>query len=189
MKTIHITDRDEWRTWLAGHFDRETEIWLVYNKKETGLPSIDYGASVEEALCFGWVDSLIKKIDDNRYARKFTPRKEVSKWSEHNKKRVEKMIKTGRMTEHGMRLVEAAKKNGCWDRPDKRPILKFTIHPEFQEALSQDSKVREIFENLPASHQKQYLGWIEMAKRPETRRRRIEEALQMLAKGKKLGLK
>lgn len=159
------------------------------NLEKTGLPSIDYGASVEEALCFGWIDSLIKKIDDNRYARKFTPRKEESKWSDHNKKRVEKMIAAGRMTAHGMRLVEAAKKNGCWNRPEERPILKFTIQPEFQEGLFQDSKAREVFDNLPASHQKQYLGWIEMAKRPETRRRRIEEALRMLAKGKKLGLK
>jgi len=189
MKTIHITDRDAWRAWLADNFDRETEIWLVYNKKETSLPSIEYGASVEEALCFGWVDNLIKKVDDNRYARKFTPRKEVSKWSEHNKTRVGKMIKAGRMTAHGMRLVEAAKKNGCWDRPDIRPSLTFNLRPEFQEALNKNSKARDAFDSLPASHQKQYLGWIEMAKRPETRQRRIEEALQMLAKGKKLGLK
>jgi uncharacterized protein YdeI (YjbR/CyaY-like superfamily) len=189
VKTIHITDRKEWRAWLADHFDRETEIWLVYNKKDTGLPSIEYGASVEEALCFGWVDSLIKKLDDNRYARKFTPRKEISKWSEHNKKRVEKMIKAGRMTAHGIRLVESAKKNRNWDRPDERPSLKFSMHPEFQQALDKNSKAREVFDNLAASHQKQYLGWIEMAKRPETRRRRIEEALQMLAKGEKLGLK
>jgi uncharacterized protein YdeI (YjbR/CyaY-like superfamily) len=189
VKTIHITDRDKWRAWLADNFDREAEIWLVYNKKETGLPSIEYGASVEEALCFGWVDSLIKKIDDNRYARKFTPRKEISKWSDHNKKRVEKMIKAGRMTAHGMRLVEAAKKNGCWDRPVERPTLKFTIHPEFQEALDKNSKAKQVFDKLPPSHRKQYLGWIEMAKRPETRRRRIEEALRMLPKGEKLGLK
>jgi uncharacterized protein YdeI (YjbR/CyaY-like superfamily) len=179
----------KWRAWLEDHFDRVTEIWLVYNKKETSLPSIEYGASVEEALCFGWVDSLIKKIDENQYARKFTPRKEKSKWSESNKKRVEKMVKAGRMTIHGMRLIEAAKKSGSWDQPDVRPILSFAIHPEFQEALDHNSIAYDVFKNLPVSHQKQYLGWIEMAKRPETRQRRIKEALQMLTKGKKLGLK
>jgi len=189
VKTIHITDREQWRDWLKSHFDKETEVWLVYNKKETGLPSIEYSASVEEALCFGWVDSLIKKIDESRYARKFTPRNEVSKWSEHNKKRVEKMITAGRMTEHGMRLVEAAKKNGCWDRPDLRPALAFTMHPDFKNALNKNPKAKQAFESLPASHRKQYLGWIEMAKRPETRQHRIEEALEMLAKGEKIGLK
>jgi len=189
VKTIDITDREQWRDWLKKYFDKETEVWLVYNKKETGLPSIEYGASVEEALCFGWVDSLIKKIDESSYARKFTPRKEVSKWSEHNKKRVGKMIKTGRMTEHGLRLVEAAKKNGCWDRPDTRPTLSFAMHPEFKDALNKNPKAKQVFEKLPASHRKQYLGWIEMAKRPETRQRRIGEALRMLAKGETLGLK
>jgi uncharacterized protein YdeI (YjbR/CyaY-like superfamily) len=110
MKTVHFGTRDEWRAWLADNFDKEKEVWLVYNKKEAGLPSVEYGASVEETLCFGWVDSLIKKIDATRYARKFTPRKEVSKWSEDNKRRVERMIAAGRMTASGKRLVEAAKK-------------------------------------------------------------------------------
>jgi uncharacterized protein YdeI (YjbR/CyaY-like superfamily) len=189
MRTIHVSDRDEWRAWLAEHFDKEPEIWLIYNKKESGLPSIDYGTCVEEALCFGWIDSLIKKIDDKRYARKFTPRKEDSKWSEHNKRRVKKMLEAGRMTAPGMRLVEAAKKNGSWDRPDKRPTLSYPMHPEFRKALDENSKARQVFDNLSASHQKQYLGWIEMAKRTETRQRRIGEALRMLTQGKKLGLK
>ena len=127
MKTVEVKTRAEWREWLAANHDRETEIWLIYYKKETGIPCVAYGASVEEALCYGWVDSIIKKIDDTKYVRKFTPRKESSKWSPTNIKRVDKMIDAGLMTEHGMQLVEAAKKSGSWDNPVQKPDLNFEI--------------------------------------------------------------
>lgn len=189
MKTITVTNRADWREWLSENHDKENEVWLVYYKKGTGKSSIEYGASVEEALCFGWVDSLIKRLDEERYVRKFTPRRAGSKWSASNKKRVEKMLKTGLMTEHGMQKVEAALQDGSWDEPDQRLELTFAVLPEFEQALNQNVKARQNFESLSAAHQKQYLGWIEVAKRPETRERRIAESIRLLEEGKKLGLK
>jgi uncharacterized protein YdeI (YjbR/CyaY-like superfamily) len=189
MKTVEAKHRAEWRDWLAEHHDKETEIWLVYYKKGTGVASVDYESSVEEALCYGWVDSIIKKIDDRKYARKFTPRKDDSKWSPSNIKRVKKLIKEELMTEAGLQKVEAAKQSGKWDEPVQRPELSFEMHPEFGEALEKNKQAKETFENLAPTYQKQYLGWIEVAKRPETREKRIKESIRLLEGGEKLGLK
>jgi uncharacterized protein YdeI (YjbR/CyaY-like superfamily) len=189
MKAIEFKDRTEWRAWLAGNHDRENEIWLIYYKKDTGIPSIDYGDSLDEALCFGWVDSLIKKIDEQKYARKFTPRKDDSKWSLVNKKRVEQLMQDGLMTEHGMKKVEAAKRSGSWDAPVQKQKMDFKIPAEFAEALKNSPEAEENFSNLAPTYQKQYLGWIVTAKRPETMEKRIAESIQLLNKGKKLGLR
>jgi len=189
MKTLDVENRTEWRDWLAEHHNNEAEIWLVYYKKGTGIATIDYEASVQEALCFGWVDSIIKKIDDTKYARKFTPRKDDSKWSPSNIKRVNKLLKEGLMTEVGLQKVEAAKQSGKWDDPIQRPELSYAIHPEFARALKDNKQAQETFENLAPTYQKQYLGWIEVAKRAETREKRIKESIQLLERGKILGLK
>ena len=189
MKTVEAKNRAEWRAWLTANHDQETEIWLVYYKKETGKVSVDYDASVEEALCYGWVDSIIKKMDETKYVRKFTPRKDDSKWSPSNKRRVENLIQEGLMTEYGLQKVEAAKQSGKWEAPAQRPKLTFELSAEFAEALSKNKKARGTFENLSPSHQKQYLGWIEIAKRQDTREKRIQESIRLLAEGKKLGLK
>ena len=108
MKTLHVTERGEWREWLASHHGSETKIWLVFHKTHTGVTSISYGAAVEEALCFGWIDSIIRRIDEDRYVRKFTPRRIDSVWSESNKRRAERMIAEGRMTGAGLAQVVAA---------------------------------------------------------------------------------
>jgi uncharacterized protein YdeI (YjbR/CyaY-like superfamily) len=189
MKTLEIKNRAEWRTWLAANHDKETEVWLIYHKKITGQACIEYEASLEEALCYGWVDSLIKKLDDTKYARKFTPRKENSKWSLVNKKHAQQLVKDGLMTEHGLKQVEAAKQSGHWDNPTQKPELIFEMPAEFAEALRKDKRAGETFGKLAPVYQKQYLGWIEVAKRPETREKRIKESIRLLAAGKKLGLK
>lgn len=189
METLTVSGREAWRNWLDENHDRKSEIWLVYFKKESGLPSLDYEETVEEALCFGWVDSLIKKIDDQRYARKFTPRTEESQWSEPNKRRVERVIEAGLMTEHGLKLVEIAKESGRWDEIVKPPELDYDLHPAFESALQANPTAQENFHGLTPSYRKQYTGWINHAKRPETRRKRIQEAIERLEKGEKLGLK
>ena len=189
MKTVEVKNRADWRAWLAANHDKETEIWLVYHKKGTGKEAIDYESSVEEALCYGWVDSIIKKIDETKYVRKFTPRKDDSKWSPSNKRRVKKLVKERLMTEFGLQKIEAAKRSGQWDAPDQRPELSFEMHPEFAEALKKNKQAKETFDKLALTHQKQYLGWIEVAKRPETREKRIKESIRLLAAGKKLGLR
>ena len=189
MKTVEVKDRAAWRNWLAAHHDTEQEVWLVYYKKASGKPSLDYGETVEEALCYGWVDSIIKKLDEERYVRKFTPRKVDSQWSQSNITRVEKMIKAGRMTEHGMKKVIAAKQGGQWEQPVQKPSLDFDIPQEFAQALDKNPEARRTFDSLAPTYQKQYLGWIITAKRAETREKRIRESIQLLAKGKKLGLR
>ncbi|MFQ6084488.1 MAG: YdeI family protein [Candidatus Aminicenantia bacterium] len=188
MKQLYVKTRDEWKNWLSKHHNRETEVWLIFFKKETRKPSIEYGAAVEEALCFGWIDSIIKKIDDTKYARKFTPRKDNSKWSELNKKRTEKMIREGRMTEFGLVKIDAAKKAGYWDKLES-PDISFDLPLEFEQALAQNKKANENFKKLAPTYQKQYIGWIAVAKRQETKERRIKESIVLLQKGEKLGLR
>ena len=188
MKQLYVTNRDEWNKWLSEHHGTEKEVWLIFFKKETRKPSIEYESAVEEALCFGWIDSVVKKIDDLKYARKFTPRKNISNWSELNKRRAEKMIKEGRMTEFGLAKIEAARKSGNWDRAE-RPDISFDLPPEFERALAQNKKAKEHFMKLAPTYQKHYIGWIAVAKRQETKQKRIKESISLLEKGKKLGLK
>ena len=189
MKMLEVKDRGEWRSWLAANHDSEKEIWLIFYKKGSGLPSISYGDSLDEALCFGWIDSLIKRIDDIKYVRKFTPRKDDSKWSLVNKQRVQGLIKAGLMTEHGLEKVEAAKLSGSWDNPIQKPKLDFTMPAEFADALKNNPAAQSAYNSLAVSHQKQYLAWIITAKRPETRQKRIAESIQLLTDGKQLGLR
>ena len=188
MKQLYLKTRDEWRKWLAEHHQTERELWLVFFKKETGKPSLEYDASVEEALCFGWVDSIIKKIDAEKYARKFTPRNSGSLWSDSNKKRVKKMITEGRMTEFGLARIEEAKQSGLWQK-SPRADISFEIPEEFEHALQQNREAQAFFQQLAPSYQKQYIGWIVVAKRLETRGKRIKESIALLTRGENLGLK
>ena len=116
---IYLSTREEWRKWLQKHHQSATEIWLIYYKKHTGKPRVAYDEAVEEALCFGWIDSLIKRIDDETFCQKFTPRKDNSTWSDINKKRVLKLQKQGLMSAAGVKAVEAGKKSGEWHKKSK----------------------------------------------------------------------
>lgn len=188
MKQLHVADRDKWRQWLSEHHATEAGIWLIFYKKGTSKPTIAYEDAVEEALCFGWIDSIIKKVDAAKYVRKFTPRKEKSIWSKLNKRRVEKMIQQGKMTKAGLAMIKAAKKNGSWDQ-EARPRISFEVPLEFAKALAQNKKAKTNFDQLAPTYRRHYIGWIATAKRPETRERRIVESVALLEKGKKLGLK
>ena len=188
MKQLYITNRDEWRDWLCRNHATEAGIWLIFYKKKTSRPTIAYEAAVEEALCFGWIDSIIKKVEAEKYARKFTPRSDKSKWSPLNKRRAGKMINEGRMTKVGLAKIETAKKTGLWDKDD-RPQISLDVPPEFAKALARNKKAKENFDKLAPSYRKYYIAWISVAKRPDTRKRRIEESIALLEKGQKLGLK
>lgn len=188
VKRAYFTTKKEWRAWLRRHYDTERGVWLIFYKKETGKPTLAYESAVEEALCYGWIDSTVKTIDDETYARKFTPRKEKSNWSDLNKKRATKLIMKKRMTRIGMRLIEAAKESGLWDRPD-RPAPAVEMPREFQNTLRKNRIAFQQFNALAPSHQKQYIMWVGTAKRPETRAKRIAESIELLGRGKKLGLK
>jgi len=188
LKQLYFVDRDKWREWLSENHAASSGIWMVFYKKATSKPTIPYDAAVEEALCFGWIDSIIKRIDEEKYVRKFTPRKDKSDWSALNKKRVAEMIKAGRMTEAGLAKIRAAKKNGCWNRDGKTP-RSLEMPSEFAEALASNKKARENFEKLAPTYRRHYLGWIAAAKRGETIKRRIDESIALLERGGKLGMK
>jgi len=190
METLTLRDRECWRSWLIEHHLTCAEIWLVFHKSHISGDSISYEETVEEALCFGWIDSLIKRIDADRYAGKFTPRRRGSQWSEVNKKRAEKMMDEGLMTDAGRRLVEEAKQSGEWDRVRIRPAMPTdTLPHELEEALTANVDAARNFHALAPSYQKQYILWIATAKRAETRHKRMREAIQKLERGELLGLK
>lgn len=184
-RTFTAPDRATWRTWLAEHASTDTEIWLVYYKKHTCKPTVSYLDSLEEALCFGWVDSLIQKIDEDKYARKFTPRKAGSQWSEVNRCLVAKLIREGLMTEAGLARVDFPLPE--MEPPRQRPA-ELPLPDWLKLALKASPLAWRNFEKLPPSHQRRYIAWISDAKREETRQKRIREAISMLEGNKRLGI-
>jgi uncharacterized protein YdeI (YjbR/CyaY-like superfamily) len=189
MKTLNLRTRKQWRDWLRRNHDREDKgIWLVFHKGKKGGGSLDYEVAVEEALCFGWIDSIIRRIDEERYVRKFTPRRSGSRWSESNKRRAQKVTKEGRMTEHGLAKIEAAKASGLWDKTE-RPRISLEMPEELQKALRKSRKARKLFEQLAPTYQRQFIIWVKIAKRKATRDKRVEESIALLEQGKKLGLR
>ena len=179
-------NRDEWRAWLEKNHDRESEIWLVFYKVKVNKESIKYQEAVEEALCFGWIDSKVNRIDDERHMQKYTPRKVNSIWSPTNKKRVAKLKKAGLMTEFGLRAVDIAKKNGSWNKLDSVNI-RLEIPRALKEALEKNQRAKKNYENLPPSRKKQFLWWIKSAKRDETIKKRIRETIKLLVENKRPG--
>jgi uncharacterized protein YdeI (YjbR/CyaY-like superfamily) len=182
---LHFEERDSWRAWLAEHHDRKRIVWLVFYKAHTGRKSISVEAAIEEALCFGWVDSLIKRLDDRRYVLRFMPRSDTGKWSSLNLKRVRHLVKTGRMTPIGLAKVDAGVKPII--PPARRRST--TTPPFFKQALAANARARENFANLAPSHRRHFVGWVTMAKKEETRQRRLREAMRLLERNEKLGLK
>ncbi|WP_346859131.1 YdeI/OmpD-associated family protein [uncultured Draconibacterium sp.] len=189
MKTHYFKSAKEWKQWLQTNHSTESELWLVYYKKHTKQPSIPYDDSVKIALCWGWIDGLVKKLDDVSYARRFTPRRNNSLWSESNKKRVAELLKEGKMEPAGLKLIEAARKNGNWEKVVQPPEIDTSLSAEFNSALSKNSEAKAFFESLAANHKNQFVIWINMAKRDETKEKRIKESIDLLANRKKLGLK
>jgi len=179
-------DRGSWRQWLAENHASVKEVWVVFPKKHTGERCMSYEDSVEEALCYGWIDSIIKRIDDDTFARKFTPRTDSANWSEVNKRRVAKCIKEGRMTEIGLAKINYSNA----DKPARPTIAKVLAVPPFMaSALKKQPAAWKNFNALAPSYQRHYIMWITMAKQEDTRQRRLEEAVQRLARNEKLGLK
>lgn len=185
---LYVPNRKEWRKWLKDNHGIVREVWLIYYKRHSGKQRIPYDDAVEEALCFGWIDSTIKRIDDEKYCQKFTPRNDKSNWSEHNKRRVIKMIKQGKMTKAGMEKITAAKKNGNWD---KKIVAEVNYHmpSELSQLLIGNKKAKEFFNELSPSHKKQYIGWIASAKKNETKEKRARVAIKLLETRQKLGMR
>ncbi|MCK4365446.1 MAG: YdeI/OmpD-associated family protein [Thermoplasmatales archaeon] len=174
-ETLYVINRTDWRTWLEKNYDKKKEIWLIYYKKHTKKPCIPYDDAVEEALCFGWIDSTVKRIDDEKHVQRYTPRNLRSVWSPHNIKRVNKMIKQGKMTEAGLKKYEYSMEHNLQAPETDKNI---SVPEDFQKAL-------ENFTNLAPSYRIMYIYWIISAKKEETRKRRIDKAVKLLKESKK----
>ena len=189
MKKLQAGSIEEWSSWLRKNHDREDVVWLVFRKKGSGPLPFGYQEALDEALCMGWIDSLLKKIDEATYMRKFTPRKATSTWSDRNKERVEELILEGRMMPPGMRIIQVARENGMWDKGIQPPEVDESLPDALLSAFQFNSRARDHYFALPARAQKQFNIWINMAKRAETVRKRIDESIARLEKGEELGLK
>lgn len=178
--STHPKTRAEWRSWLEQHHTRTEGVWLVSYKKETGKPRFDYDEAVEEALCFGWIDSKPNKLDDQRSMLWFAPRKLGSGWSRLNKQRAERLVAQGLMMPAGLMKIEAAKHDGSWNALDAIEALE--IPPDLEKALTVYSEAKQNFDAFPRSVKRGILEWIASAKKPETRAKRVEETAQLAAK-------
>jgi uncharacterized protein YdeI (YjbR/CyaY-like superfamily) len=172
--------RKAWREWLEKHHASSPGLWLVYAKKHTGIPSLSYNDAVEEALCFGWIDSLIHPIDEDLYKQLFTPRKPKSIWSAANKARVERMMAAGLMTAAGTALIALAKKHGTWRAMDDAASL--TVPPELQRAIDADAAAKRNWLAYSPGMRKLFLYRVASAKRPETRAARIAHVVDTVAR-------
>jgi uncharacterized protein YdeI (YjbR/CyaY-like superfamily) len=181
--TYHPKDRKAWRQWLVKYHHVKISVWLVFYKTKTGKRGLSWSEAVDEALCFGWIDSKALTIDEDRYKQFFTRRKPKSVWSKINKEKVKQLIEAGLMTEAGMRCIDIAKENGSWTSLDA--VEELTIPKDLEKAFRQHKGSKSFFAGLSKSVRKGMLHWITMAKRPETRERRINELVELAAKGEK----
>jgi uncharacterized protein YdeI (YjbR/CyaY-like superfamily) len=188
IKAVHLTTREAWRKWLARHHASETEIWLIFFKQHTGKRALTYNEAVEEALCYGWIDSIVRRRDDETYLRKFTPRRTGSKWSAMNVKRVRKLVRAGMMTDAGLAVVGDALQHHERIEPKKAAGAP-TVPADVKQAMAAEQKVTADFKKLPPGYVRMCLKWIDAAKKPETRARRIAEFVAVTAQGKRIGLK
>jgi uncharacterized protein YdeI (YjbR/CyaY-like superfamily) len=186
MKTLRVPTVDQWRDWLAEHHASESEVWLVFYKLHTGVASIDHKDALDEALCFGWVDSLVRRLDDRRYALKFTRRRADSRWSAANRKRYAALKASGRLTPAG--LERAPTDRGYGLRP-RRLSMPSKLPRYIQAALKKHPAAFRHFKTLTLSQRRRYFAWIESAKHEETKARRLKEAIRLLTARKVLGLK
>lgn len=176
---LPFASRAAWRRWLRSNHASASGVWLQFYKKNAARPSVTYADAVEEALCFGWIDSLVKSLDEQSYVQLFTPRKHKSAWSRSNKERVERLIAAGLMTAAGLEKIELARRNGSWESLDSVEALE--IPDDLRRALARNRKARENFEKLSPSRKKQLLYSVNGARRPETRRKRIREVIAAAA--------
>jgi len=181
LGTLDVSEGSKWRSWLEANHLVSQGIWLVYHRSGSHVPSISYDESVDEALAFGWIDSVIKKIDDEKYVRKFTPRRPGSVWSKYNIARVKRLRREGRMTKWGLEAFE--KRTGrvsLLEKFNARGARGDEVPKDFGRALQANARAWSNFQRMAPSHRKRYLLWIAGAKKAETRRRRIAEAVLLV---------
>ncbi|ASS48479.1 MAG: hypothetical protein A3D31_08040 [Candidatus Fluviicola riflensis] len=182
-ETFYPANQQEWRAWLQENHVQKQSVWLIMYKKQSGVPTISWSEAVDEALCFGWIDSTKRPIDEQRSMQYFSKRKAVSTWSKINKAKIEQLIAEGLMTQAGLDIIETAKQNGSWTILDE--VEELTIPEDLEREFDSRHGSREFFLGLSKSMKKQLLYWIVSAKREETRNKRIVEIVENAEQGKK----
>lgn len=182
--TYYAKDRKTWRKWLEKNHRSSSGVWLIYYKKDSGKTRVLYADAVEEALCFGWIDSTLNPIDEHSYMQLFTPRKPKSGWSKLNKDRVEKLIEQGLMTPAGHEKIEAAKHHGTWSKLDN--IESFTLPPELKKAFIANKKAKKFFDTLSNTNKKYILYYINGVKDPVKKTQRVTDIIAAANEGRML---
>jgi uncharacterized protein YdeI (YjbR/CyaY-like superfamily) len=180
-ETFYPKSKKHWRQWLEKNHNKKQSIWVICYKKKTNVPTMTWSESVDEALCFGWIDSLRRPIDDEKFMQYYCRRKPKSGWSKINKEKVKRLIAEGLMTKAGMDAIEVAKKNGTWSMLDA--VEELTIPADLNKQLKAQPKAKKYFMSLSRSNKRVILQWIAFAKREETRAKRINEFLELANEG------
>jgi uncharacterized protein YdeI (YjbR/CyaY-like superfamily) len=176
---FYPSSRQAWRQWLQQNHQSKAFVWLLQYKKKTGMPTLSWSEAVDEALCFGWIDSTRKTVDEERFIQFFCRRKPASVWSKINKAKVERLIAEGRMTAAGYQSIETARQNGSWTILDE--VEELTIPAELEAAFQARPGAKDYFLSLSRSARKAMLQWLVVAKRPGTRQKRIAEIATLAA--------
>jgi uncharacterized protein YdeI (YjbR/CyaY-like superfamily) len=180
-------NRNEWRNWLEKNHKSNDGIWMIHFKVKSKKQSVSHKEAVEEALCFGWIDSKLKSIDEERYILRYTSRKGKSVWSKINKDAAEKMISEGKMKEEGFKKIEIAKKQGLWDSAYTN-LVKERMPSDLKKALLENKEAWKNFKNFANSYRNSYIGWIKNSKTEQTRKKRINEVVKRSEQNKKPGI-
>ena len=186
---LYVTDRNDWRAWLEENYASAREIWLIYYNKKSGISRIPYNDAVEEALCFGWIDSIVKKYDEKRAAQRFSPRRKNSRLSELNKERIRRMIQSGKMTKAGLESIKHHLDNGKKGKTDNFLNGEFTIPKDILQQLKDNKDAWKHFQRFPEHYKRIRIGWIDGSRqRPEVFEQRLRYFIRMTAKNKTFGM-
>jgi len=179
IETFCPTSQYEWRQWLQENHESKQGVWLVYYKIKSGMPTLTWSQAVDEALCFGWIDSIKKSIDEHTFMQFFSKRKPTSVWSSINKAKVNALIQEGLMARAGFASIATAKQNGSWNLLDEAEDLQIPV--DLAQAFERNSGAKEFFLSLSKSVRKSMLQWLLLAKQPTTRQKRINEISELAA--------
>jgi len=182
-ESFYPSNRTQWRAWLQENHDRKQSVWLIFDKMKTGIRALSWSEAVDEALCYGWIDSKSQSIDKEKYRQFFCQRKPNSVWSKINKEKILKLIEEGKMTKAGLASIELAKQNGSWTLLDE--VEELTIPEDLEAAFNTQPDAKDFFLGLSKSVKKMMLHWITFAKQPATRQKRISEIVTLAAEKKK----
>ena len=186
-QALFFKNRTQWRKWLEQNHDKASEALVIHYRKDSGKKGLNHFEAVEDALCFGWIDSILRRLDDERFVLKYTPRKANSVWSKVNKDKAEQLIKAGLMTPAGMAKIEEAKKNGNWDNA-YTSLIKETLPTDLKQALMRNKKAWYNFQKFATTYRNMYTGWLDSAKTDATRQKRIAEIIYRSERNIKPGI-